>query len=126
MSSLKRLFLLLLLLFSHNVLADEEDDRKKADAERKLDAVAQACIDAPKKDQICQAIVQLKQVGDDAIETVKEYMHLSPREYAILTFINMVSTGRVRIRTGSKIVAGGTDIVDIKRDYLGYAFEISF
>lgn len=68
------------------------------DTDPKLDALVQGCAQQAHRDRICDSIVALHLVGNDAIEAVKEYADLGVYEYAALTALNYAATGRLRIR----------------------------
>lgn len=68
------------------------------DSDPKLDALINGCIREVRRDRICDSLVTLKEVGDDAIEAVKEYIALGPYEYYFLTVANIAVTGRARFR----------------------------
>lgn len=116
------IFWLLLLGYSGPVQAQVQTPPQAA----KIDTIVNACIHANSKDKICEALVELKQIGDDAIEIIKNYYDLSPRDYAILTAVNVIIQGRFRIRTKSQLIPKATDIYDIRKDQFLYLIELSF
>ncbi|GIL17573.1 MAG: hypothetical protein BroJett040_13240 [Oligoflexia bacterium] len=93
---------------------------------QQIDSLASACLQATKKDKICEAIITMKQIGDDSIEAIKEYIDLTPSQYAVLTAINYAASGRIRIRTNSKIIPGARHIYDIKKDTFMIYLEKDF
>ena len=115
-------FLFLIIVVSFKADADEA----KAADEAKIDAVVNACRDKPKRDKICDALIEFKQVGDDAIELVKNYIQLTPRDYALLTIANILIQGRLRFKTRSNIIPDATDIYDIRTDQFFFSIEKSF
>lgn len=92
----------------------------------KIESVINACVESGTKDKICEALTEFKQVGDDAIEAIKVYIHLTPREYFLLTVANMIASNRIRIKSKSRLYEGGTDTIDIKKDHIDFIFEMSF
>ena len=120
--------LLFVLLFSAagNAQFSPERDQENKERTSNIDEVAAACQRAAKKDQICTALVELKQIGDDSIEIIKTYIVLTPAEYSALTLLNMLATGRFRIRTKSYFLKGANDILDFKRDSTTFLIEKDF
>lgn len=113
-------FVFLLSALSPHVTLAEEDARSK------IEQIIEACRGQQRRDQICQAFVDLRQVGDDAIEAIKLYARMSPQEYAILTLANMIATGRFRFRTKSQFFSEGRDVYDIRKDSFVYIYERDF
>ena len=97
-----------------------------AEEDVKMEALVNGCIQVQHKDKICAVLVELKQIGDDVIELVKNYADLSPREYALLTAANVIIQGRFRIRRRSWLLPNATDIYDIRKDQIIYTIEKSF
>lgn len=100
--------------------------------EQKIQEVINACAQHPShqaerdEDKLCKALVTFKNIGDDAIEAVKEYTNLTPRDYAILTVVNYMVTGRLRIRTKSFFIENGNNTLDIKKEEVVFITEFSF
>ncbi|PIS11783.1 MAG: hypothetical protein COT73_02170, partial [Bdellovibrio sp. CG10_big_fil_rev_8_21_14_0_10_47_8] len=92
----------------------------------KIDALTDSCLASSKRDEICEALIQFREIGSDSLEAIKAYIHLTPRDYALLTMANAIATGRVRIRTKSYLVEGATDTFDIQKNSTSYTFEIGF
>lgn len=113
------IFLIFYFLIQNSVYSSDENTIK-------VESVINACIESGAKDKICEALVEFKQVGDDAIEAVKTYIHLTPKQYFLLTLANMAANNRIRIKTRSYFIRDGTDILDIRKDYVGFAFELQF
>lgn len=67
------------------------------EADPKLDAIIQGCLQQPQRDKICDSLISLKIIGDDSIEAIKEYVELRPIHYYLLTLANYALTGRLRI-----------------------------
>jgi hypothetical protein len=115
---MKTIILFLICFSSTNIFAEE--------VAPKIDSVITACVQSVKKDKICEALTEFKQVGDDAIEAIKVYIHLTPREYFLLTVANMIASNRIRFKSKSHLYEGGTDTIDIKKDHIDFIFEMSF
>lgn len=92
----------------------------------KIDTISDACHSAPHKDKICEGVVLLKQIGDDSVEAVKEYVDLGPKGYAALTVANWISIGRIRIRTRSFITSRANHTYDIQKDKTEFLFQMDF
>lgn len=95
-------FFILVLFFTSSLKSNEnwEEQYRK----QKIDELIQACQIGKNQvgqDQrgICNMILELQQIGDDALETVKVLVPLGPFEYFILTLINFTSSGRLRFQT---------------------------
>lgn len=76
-------------------------DQREQEQQAKIDELYSACTQQKKKDKLCDSLIIARQIGDDSVEYIKEYMQLSPVGYAMLTFANMLATGRFRIKTAS-------------------------
>ena len=72
------------------------DNFVQASRERNVADLVVACQQGYNQSNICEMIMELQQLGADAVETVKAIMPLGPLEYFILTMINLASTGRLR------------------------------
>lgn len=83
--------------------------------DQKLDAIVQECERQQHRDKICDSLINLKNIGDDSIEAIKEYIELGVYQYYALTALNYALTGRLRIKFGLTRQLDGT--VDIQRDY---------
>lgn len=120
--------ILFTFLFTSVGYAQFNPERDKENKERtsSIDEIAAACLRAAKKDKICTTLVELKQIGDDSIEIIKTYIVLTPAEYSALTLLNMIATGRFRIRTKSYFIKGANDILDFKRDSTTFLIEKNF
>ena len=58
-----------------------------------LDTLVDACVRSVKKDQICEVIVEIKEIGVDAVEVIKRFANLTPAQYAMLTAANSLANG---------------------------------
>lgn len=103
-------------------------DQKEQEKQAKLDELYAACMQQKKKDKLCDSVISAKQIGDDSVEFIKEYMNLTPTAYAMLTIANMMATGRFRIRTSSFISKKANHIYDYKtRDNsFTFIYEMTF
>mgnify|MGYP000863917773 CR=1 FL=1 len=115
---MKNLLFNVILLFTHGAIATEADDS--------LDLVIQGCLKSPNHDEICNAIVDLKNIGDDSIEAIKQYAKLTPRQYFALTVANALARQRLRIRTKSYFFENGNDTLDLRPDGFFLTFELKF
>ncbi len=115
---MKNLLFHVLLLFTHSATATEADDS--------LDLVIQGCLKSPNHDEICNAIVDLKNIGDDSIEAIKQYAKLTPRQYFALTIANALAKQRLRIRTKSYFFENANDTLDLRPDGFFLTFELKF
>jgi hypothetical protein len=61
----------------------------------------QGCLGQLVRDQLCQMVIATKQVGDDALEAVKELVPMGPLEYTLMTAANVAYTGRLRVKVPS-------------------------
>lgn len=78
------------------------------------------------RDVICDFIYQVRAVGDDAIEAVKVFFKLTPRDYALLTAANMAATGRVRFQTKSFLHKDFRHTFDFRSDSYLVTIETQF
>ena len=94
----------------------------------KIDELYSACIQQKKKDKLCDSVITAKQIGNDSVEYIKEYMELTPTMYALLTLANFASTGRIRIKTKSFLFKKAQHVYDYQRDdnKITFIFEKSF
>jgi len=72
------------------------DNFDEASRNRTIEDLVVACRYGYKQGNICEIIMELQQLGADAVETVKALIPLGPFEYFLLTAINFASTGRLR------------------------------
>ena len=91
----------------------------------RIEELAAACAQYNKRDPICDAIVQLKQVGDDAVEAIKTFVNLGPAEYAVLTVANAVYTQRIRVRSHVPYLPKWNSTLDLQPDQTTLTFETS-
>lgn len=105
---------------------DQEQKISDADAEAKLLELSEACRKQQRTDVVCNFLVTIKQVGDDALEAIKAYVDLSENQYKALTVINVLATGRFRLKYKSGLTKTGMDTIDIQKDQFTYTFEDTF
>ena len=91
----------------------------------RIDELAAACAQNSKRDAICDVIVQLKQVGDDAVEAIKTFVNLGPAEYAVLTVLNAAYSQRVRIRSRVPYFTSWNSTLDLQPNQTSLTFERS-
>ncbi|NUM58043.1 MAG: hypothetical protein HUU56_05385 [Bdellovibrionaceae bacterium] len=91
-----------------------------------INQVVDACVVQLKRDVICDFLFQVKEVGNDAVEAVKVFFKLTPRDYAILTAANMIATGRVRFQTKSFLHPEARHTFDFKKDSYLVTIELKF
>lgn len=92
----------------------------------KMEEITDACSKVQDKDKICGMLLQIRQIGNDAVEFAKAYLDLTPHQYALLTVANSVATGRVRMQTSAPMFADASVAVDIKRSETQVIFMKSF
>lgn len=110
-------FIFLFLNFSSTLLFAENQisqDAREKENQAKLDELYSACMQQKKKDKLCDSVITAKQIGNDSVEYIKEYMKLSPAAYAALTLANMIATGRFRIKSKSFFYKKADHIYDYK------------
>lgn len=91
-----------------------------------LDTLVDACVRAAKKDQICEFIVEVKEIGVDTIEVIKRFANLTPTQYAILTAANSIANGRIRIRGRNLWDPEIINTLDIQKDKVMLIFDTTF
>lgn len=111
-----------LIFFSSNCWSQEEPTEET----QSVDEIIKACQASQNKDDICKALVRLREVGDDYIEAIKEYIDLGPYQYAILTVANMFATNRLRVRFGAFLIPKATHTIDMQKDEIKFTTEIRF
>lgn len=132
--SIKKFFatslaLFLLFAFSSNEAMSQElqsGEDSNLNAEAKILELSEACRKQQRTDIVCNFLVTIRQVGDDAVEAVKAYADLSEDQYKALTIINVLVTGRFRLKYKSGLTRTGMDTIDIQRDQFSYTFEDTF
>ena len=92
----------------------------------KSDEIILSCQTAKRSDEICKALVGIKNIGDDSVEAIKEYVALGPYEYTALTAANMLATGRLRVRSKSFIHPAARHIYDFRKEEVTIVFEMPF
>jgi len=92
----------------------------------KMEEVTEACSRANQKDKICGMLLQIRQIGNDAVEFAKSYLNLTPTEYAFLTAANSLATGRIRMQTSTPMFADSSVALDIQRSETQLIFSKDF
>ena len=113
---LKVFSIFLLLFFSLSSHGEEGRPTQTENKKIQIDQLVAACISQQKKDQVCEGLIKLKQIGDDAVEAIKEYVQLGPFEYAVVTAANYAINGRLRIRSRSFLYKKAEHTYDYKKD----------
>jgi hypothetical protein len=83
-------------------------------------------VTATVRDPICEGLVKLRNVGDDFIESIKEFVDLTPNQYFLLTLANAAIQRRVRFRTRVPGLKDGQFTMDLKEDKSTGIVEFSF
>lgn len=91
-----------------------------------INQVVDACVVQVQKDSICDFLFQVKAVGNDAVEAIKVFFKLTPRDYAILTTANMIATRRARFQTHSPFHKEARHTFDFKKDEFTITIEWKF
>lgn len=99
---------------------------EESEPQPKIETIVDACVQSRSKDQICQVLTEFKEVGNDAVEAIKAYIDLSPREYALLTVANALVNQRIRIKTKSRLLSNAVEIYDIKSSSVSFSIEMNF
>ena len=103
------------------------NERELPSKKIQLDALVSACEQQARRDEVCDGLIKLKQVGDDAVEAIKEYVNLGPFEYAVATALNYAVNGRLRVRSRSFIYRKAEHTYDYKRDgSIEFTFSYAF
>lgn len=118
----KRIFVVLLLVLKLSS-AKAQFQKKEQEDKVQLDEIAKACVSAQKKDEICATLVQIQQIGKDAVEAIKTFVDLGPSEYAVLTIANFAVTQRLRIRTHPLLFKNVENTLDYKDGTLTLILE---
>lgn len=118
------------IFYSSLCLAQRPSERelRKETTDLKIKTLADGCANIPlhQRDQICDALVELKNVGDDAIESIKATIKLSPTEYTLLTAANAIATGRLRVKTQAPLMTNAWYVFDLKKDSSLFSLEKNF
>ncbi|MCB0370327.1 MAG: hypothetical protein KDD45_13105 [Bdellovibrionales bacterium] len=91
-----------------------------------INQVVDACVVQAQRDAVCDFLFQVKSVGNDAVEAVKVFFKLTPRDYAVLTVANMIATGRIRFQTKSYLSPEARHTFDFKKDSFLVTLEMKF
>jgi hypothetical protein len=106
--------------------ADIPTTQEEQERQAKLDDIVSSCTLQKKRDKICDSIITARQIGNDSVEFIKEYMDLPPYAYSMLTALNFLGTGRIRIKTKSSIFKKTDHIYDLQRDKITFIVERKF
>jgi hypothetical protein len=120
------IFFLTLALALNGIAAEDPTTQNQRINQVQLDQIADACQRQNRKDKMCEALIQLREIGDDAVEAVKNFANLTPTEYALLTAVNSIANGRVRVRTKARFFGNGADTLDIHKQTVALIFERTF
>jgi len=92
----------------------------------RLESMADSCLKSSQQDEICQSLIQLRQMGYDSVEAIKQYANLSQNQYTLLTIANAIATKKIRLRSKSYFLKDGYDILDIRKDSASLGLEVKF
>lgn len=123
-----RTFALVLSLFSFGLRPAFADIAEPTgdNTDIQLNQLINACVTAIVRDPICDGLVKLRNVGDDFIESVKEFVDLTPRQYFLLTIANAAIQQRVRFRTRVPWIPDAQFTLDLKEEESTGIVEFSF
>jgi hypothetical protein len=93
-----KIYSFLIFICFHNFASAQRafDNFEEASRGRTIADLVAACRHGYNQSNICDLIMELQQLGADAVETVKALIPLGPLEYFLLTVLNYSSTGRLR------------------------------
>jgi hypothetical protein len=125
-----RIFLAIILL-SSITKAEQPVDRSNHEnvapkARDSINAVATACREMNNHEGACAVVQDIQNIGNDAIEAIKEYVNVGPFEYALLTLVNVGVSQRLRIRSQLPFRKDITQTIDIKKDSYLVSWEKRF
>lgn len=106
--------------------ARAEAQRAGDENQVQLDELVKACISSQSQDEVCRTLVQIQQIGNDAVEAIKTFVHLGPFEYAVLTAANFALTQRLRIRTRPLLFKDMQNTLDYNKGTVTLIFEREF
>ena len=92
----------------------------------RAEELVNSCRQMQRPDEICRVLVTARDISADTVEAVKQFMDLTPNEYAALTVINAVATSRVRVRSRFPHAKQTHYILDFRRDNTTVTLEYSF
>ena len=119
-------FRFLILWVCLAILLPTQSFAVEKESQVQLDTLVDACVRAAKKDQICEFIVEVKEIGVDTIEVIKRFANLTPTQYAILTAANSIANGRIRIRGRNLWNPEIINTLDIQKDKVMLIFDTTF
>lgn len=93
---------------------------------KNISHLAEECLRQPKKDEVCSTIVNLKQIGDDSVEAIKQYVKLGPTEYYALTVLNVLVSKRLRVKNQLEKHPNIMQTIDVKSDSFLISFTTTF
>lgn len=91
-----------------------------------LNKLADACVAQQSQDSLCHVILDLRQIGNDSVEAIKQYIELGPYQYYSLTVLNALATSRIRIKSKSYLFKDGTQTIDLRPDSIIISIEVPF
>jgi hypothetical protein len=92
----------------------------------RISHLAEVCLQQQTKDEICSTLVNMKQIGDDSVEAIKQYADLGPTEYYALTLLNVIISKRLRIKNQLEKYPNITQTLDIKDESILISFRTTF
>jgi hypothetical protein len=115
------------LLLSANCFAEAAPATNEIPEHKfQFEEMSEACAKTDKRDKICDVLVQVRNVGKDALEFAKETLDLTPTQYTLLTIGNSLATGRFRIRTNAYFIPDTALTLDFQRSETSFLLEKSF
>jgi hypothetical protein len=88
--------------------------------------LAEECLRQQTKDEICSTLVNMKQIGDDSVEAIKQYVNLGPTEYYALTVLNIIISKRLRIKNQLERYPTITQTLDFRSESFMLNFMTTF
>lgn len=111
--------------FAHAQATTSSD--KNSNEHVNFDSLARACQTEAVRDKICEIIVNARDISNDAVEAVKQYVNLTPFEYAVLTTANAVANKRFRVRFRNPYTRRKVNqTLDIRKDSTMLYAEVDF
>ncbi|MCS6838827.1 MAG: hypothetical protein NZ480_08270 [Bdellovibrionaceae bacterium] len=118
------ILIILFSFFSTPSFAQQNDDIWERGRQRTLQDVIIACqgyqqshLPVKYRDtNICSIIVELQQIGNDVIETIKTLLPLGPFEYFVATVVNFSVSGRLRAQLQPLIHPRVRNVIEYRRE----------
>jgi hypothetical protein len=88
--------------------------------------LVRSCRQLTRPDEICRVLISARDISTDTLEAIKEFADLSPRQYALLTFVNAVASSRIRIRFKYPWYERTYMTLDVRRDISAVTLEYTF